>query len=194
MTTPNIKVLVLAAGASTRLGSPKQLLEFNGEQLLTLTLNKLQQFDNDCVFTILGANATHIKEKSTATLNNLLHNPNWEEGMGNTIAFGIEHITRKYPNLDGILVTTCDLPLITASDYFNITQLLTTPQQIVASVAQGTLCPPVLFGKDYFNELKQLNGQKGAKAVINKHLQHIVEYPNSRAASDVDTLSDLRKL
>ena len=137
-TQNNIAILILAAGESSRMGQPKQLLPVNNDTLLqhaaTTALNITPN-----VTVVLGANNTTIQH----TLQHLpiqhIVNPDWPRGMGTSIKAGVAQCIASTPQLDAILLMTCDQPLITSQHLQNIiTQYQTTNKHIVATTYNNT--------------------------------------------------------
>ena len=113
--------------------------------------------------------------------------------MGSSLAYACKKIfsENKY---DGILITLSDLPLVTKSDYQNMIDLFEFQNDIVATKANGAIGVPAIFGRDYFDELIQMEGVKGAKPLIQKYANKVKVYENKRASFDVDTEDDYKRL
>lgn len=190
-----IVALILAAGESSRLGKPKQNLAYKNNTLLNhikehLSLNIVAQ-----TFIVLGAYADDIKEMSGLEDSEIIKFETWKEGMGSSLAFACSKIFINN-DFEGILVTLSDLPLVDADDYQKMIDLFQSKHDIVATKAKNSLGVPAIFGANYFNELLQVKGSKGAKPLIHKYIDKVKVYENEKAAVDIDTLenySDLTK-
>ena len=187
-----LAILVIAAGASRRLGQPKQLLQHHNTSLLNHTLQECVASGIGAVHLVLGANIDQIKRQ--VNLNIPIHfNENWANGIGESIAFGVRKIMEN--NYNGIIIAVGDQP------YFNrniLTAIMAkqreTKRQIIISkydIGAGTPC---FFDKKLFVELSQLHSDIGAKPIIKKYndLVETVDFPNGNI--DIDTVADLKYL
>ena len=107
----NIQLLLVAAGASSRMGEPKQLLPWNNQTLIEHQLNNLLK-TNTTTSVVLGANAEKISSVIDSLPISIFTNPKWQNGMGNSISFGIQQLLEKDANIDGILISLIDQPPI----------------------------------------------------------------------------------
>jgi molybdenum cofactor cytidylyltransferase len=192
----NIAILILAAGGSTRMGSPKQLLKWKQTTLIGHTIATAQKLELSKTIIVLGANYNSIKTKIERYQVETLINKDWRSGLGNSIAFGVRSILECNLDLDGVLVILADQPLVDTA-YLNslIKAFEIGKRQIIASAykenKQGV---PVLFDKFYFKELSQLNDDKGAKAILQKYANKAIGMNAEGLVSDIDTLDDYKKL
>lgn len=181
--------LILAAGESQRLGHPKQILPYGNTTLLNHLKKQLNPEIVERTYIVLGAYVKEIVDKAELKPPEYFEFKGWQEGMGSSLAFGCKSIL-EVQNCDGILITLSDLPLVSASDYRAMTTLFSNPSDIVATESNGILGVPAIFGSDYFKELKQLKGEKGAKPLIQKHKDNVLVYKNDHASTDIDTPVD----
>ena len=193
---PNIAILILAAGGSTRMGEPKQLLNWKRTTLIGHAIETTQQLGQSKTIVILGANYDSIKSKIEHYRIKVLNNKYWKFGLGNSLAFGIKSILRSNLNLDGVLVMLADQPLVDSAFLSSIIEAFKAGnQQIVASIykdsKQGV---PVLFDKFYFEELSQLNDDKGANAILQKYVDKLTGINADGIVSDIDTINDYEQL
>jgi len=194
--TSNIAVIILAAGASSRMGTPKQLLKWKNTTLLGHALKTTKGINQSKIVVVLGANFELIKAKVNLDNCEILKNENWEEGLGKSIATGVSHVLRNDLNIDAVLVMLADQPLIDGA-YLN-TMIIAYREgafQIVAtSYKNGKQGVPVLFDKAYFQELSQLNDDKGAKAILRKHAANVIVVNATHDVSDIDTIDAYERL
>ena len=193
---PNIAVIILAAGASTRIGTPKQLLKWKNTTLLGHAIITAKKLNTKDIIVILGNNYALIKSKINNSGIQILNNKNWKNGLGNSIAFGVNNILENKSNIDGILIMLSDQPLID-SEYLNslINKFIIGKHQIIAtSYKSGKQGVPVLFDRIYFNELSKLNDDKGAKAIIEKYIKNVLVINGEQIVSDIDTLENYKNL
>lgn len=186
-------IIILAAGSSSRLGSPKQNLTFKGQTLLQHAINTAIQVNCGPVVVVLGGNAELI----TPTLENftadVIFNADWQQGMSSSIRIGIQHLQENHPGTTSVILMPCDQPFVDEA----ILQKLTAaekPGTIVASGYNDTIGPPAFFDGYYFPELLMLRGNEGAKHLILKHGEHVVTVPFPLGSVDIDTLEDFEKL
>ena len=97
-------VLILAAGASTRLGHPKQLLDFNGLSLLEHSLKVALASQAQHVLVVLGAHSEKIKNETDFSNAQVVINNEWKEGMASSIRCGINFFNDNYPQIEGVIV------------------------------------------------------------------------------------------
>lgn len=187
-------ILILAAGNSSRLGEPKQLLKFNGKTLLRNVVEEAVKV-SESIIVVTGSGHTDIVEEIEDLEVKIVENINWNEGMGSSIKIGMIQLSNKFPEVQNVIVSVCDQPFIKASVFSDLIQIQKDSQKgIVASKYSDTLGTPVLFTKKYFEEISKLSGQEGAKKVIQKFKDDIAEMNFEKGAIDIDTQNDYQKL
>ncbi len=177
------------------MGEPKQLLPWKNTFLLSHTINNALQLGSSKTVVVLGANYKRIKAEIQQETIQIVFNADWKNGLGSSIAFGVKYIMRNY-NVDGVLITLADQPLIDAT-YLNtlIGSFKMGKKQIVASnYGNEKLGVPALFDSCYFEELSELNQDKGAKKVIENHLENVLALNAKHFISDIDTMEDYKRL
>lgn len=189
----NIVIVILAAGASSRLGHSKQLIEFNGKTLLQHSIENAKESRATKVFVVLGHQFDrlneHIKSSEVIVLNNL----NWTGGMGASLSFCLRQISSLHPDTDAVLISTCDQPFVNAAIYNKLIDIFEdTNCAIVACRYLDVVGVPALFSRLHFAELSQLSGREGARKIIQRHIDatKIVDFPHG--AFDIDTTADLQ--
>ena len=188
-------IVILAAGASTRLGEPKQQLLFQGKTLLQRALQTA--LDSGCapVAVVLGANAEKLIPELAGKPVTVVQNPNWQEGMGSSIRAGLQELLRLKPELSEVIFMVCDQPFVEAGVLKRLVQAKQDGRSgIIASAYQGTVGTPVLFDQVYFPELLALQGQEGAKKIILKHQPQVTAITFEAGAIDIDTQEDYSAL
>jgi molybdenum cofactor cytidylyltransferase len=187
-------LIILAAGASTRLGFPKQTLLFKGKTLLEIAIEAGIRSKCEPVIVILGANADAIAPGIKNYDITTIHNPDWEEGMASSIRLAITHI-KKNEAINSIIIMLCDQPYVSRT---LINSLLykqqETEKNIIACSYKDTLGVPALFSSRLFDELLLLQGQEGAKKLFNTHTNDIAIIPFEKGGIDIDTLADYENL
>jgi molybdenum cofactor cytidylyltransferase len=194
-TTGNIGIVLLAAGASRRLGKPKQLLRFQNETLLKRTVKIA--LDSNCrpVIVVLGANAERLALEIEEFDVEIVANTEWEHGMGTSIRVGIKRFSENHPNASGVILMVCDQPFVSVDLIEKMVrnfQLSNAP--IVASFYGDTMGVPALFSRCIFPELMLLEADNGAKKIIYKHRENVIKIPFEVGSIDIDTEQDYLSL
>ncbi len=184
-------ILVLAAGNSSRLGQPKQLLIFRNSSLLQNVVMEAEKVANAVVAVVTGAWQAQVENDVAGKDVLLFHNAAWESGMATSIKTGIDGLNKLYPELDAVILTVCDQPFLTGANFSAlIREYLLSDKGIVASSYNDTVGSPVLFSREYFPELMQLDGQEGAKKLIYAHGNDSASVPFPEGQTDIDTMQD----
>lgn len=186
-------IIVLAAGSSSRMGSAKQNLLFRGQTLLQTAIKTASASDNAAVAVVLGANAEIISSTLTGESVTVFVNKNWETGMGTSISFGLKELLKLQPELTSVLFMLTDQPL-TEAGVINLLIEKAAPGKIIASSYNNTSGPPILFDKVFFTELLAMQGNEGAKKILQKHPEAVIEVPFPSGAFDIDTPEDYKRL
>jgi molybdenum cofactor cytidylyltransferase len=161
-----VTIIVLAAGASKRLGHPKQLVEIDGEPLIARAAR------------IAGSVAkTIVVTRAEFAFGDAIVNEHAEEGMASSIRLGVAAC-------DGdVLLMTCDQPHVTAG---HLRALIDAGAPIAATAYAGIAGVPAFFTKAFREELLALKGDVGARSVIERHRDVVVAIPLPEAELDVD--------
>ncbi len=176
-----IAAVVLAAGASRRLGEPKQLVRLGGERLLERAVRVAREAGCDPVLVVLGCGAERIAAECALGAAQVVMNEDWAEGMGASIRVGVATLPE---DVDGAVVMTCDQPAVTAD---HLGRLIDAGGDAVAASAYvGRGGVPAFFRARYFAELLQLRGDAGARAL----LETAVAVELRQGELDVDTPDD----
>jgi molybdenum cofactor cytidylyltransferase len=183
-------IIILAAGASTRMGQSKQLLNVEGQSLLTRTVDTALNSLAKKIVVVLGANESdHTRVLSNLSVD-VVSNGDWQKGMGSSIKTGLRYLMET-TTLHAVIILVCDQPLLDPAHINKlITEHHTSKKPIVASSYAGTNGVPVLFEKGCFPDLLNLSDDQGAKKIIQQHPEWIstVSFPEGKI--DLDTLED----
>lgn len=165
----NIAILILAAGSSSRMGQPKQLLPWKDTTLLGNAIRNATTSTAKAIYVVLGANAKRIQKEIVDGEIEVIENPDWQHGIGSSIGIGMKMLLKKDNDFDGILIMLADQPLID-KDYLNlmITSFYSQREHIIATAYKNRAGVPALFYKAYFNELADLKNDFGAKEQIGR--------------------------
>lgn len=193
--TPTVGLLLLAAGASRRLGGePKQLLSYEGESLLRRAARTALTSLCRPVVVVTGAHRERVENEVADLPLEIVVNEQWATGMAASIRTGMEHLI-AHAETCAVVVMLCDQPLVGAP---LINKLVAAYRQTGAPLAaakyNGTHGVPALFDRQLYPALLALTGSQGAKSIILAHSAHLSEVPAPEAALDVDTLEDYERL
>jgi molybdenum cofactor cytidylyltransferase len=184
-------IVILAGGASTRLGKPKQLLQYHGKTLLNHAVNEAINAKADAVVVILGKNADLFEGEIDKEQVLVVINKDWEEGMASSVRLGLDTLLKIKPYIDAVIFMVCDQPYVSSSVLNElITRQQKTTKQIVTCNYGESIGPPALFHKKYFRELAKLNGDVGAKNIIQQNINDVATIPFPEGKIDIDTEDD----
>jgi molybdenum cofactor cytidylyltransferase len=187
--------VVLAAGPSKRMGSPKQLLEFRGQTLLRRAASAALEAGCRPVIVVTGANAAASRKALRGLDVREAENEQWESGISSSVRVGIEGMVTAEPRVNAVVLMVCDQPFVTREIVAGLVAThRETARAIIASSYGGTYGVPALFSREYFAELTTLKGAAGAKQVIQEHLPKVHLLPFPEGEIDVDTPDDFARL
>ena len=186
--------LLLAAGGSSRLGQPKQLLQFNSKTLLRHAAEAMAASICDPVFVVLGAETARSAEEIEGLSVFQCLNENWKSGMSSSIKVGIAKLVEIAPEIDAVLISLCDQPFVTAEMLNRFCEkFAASGSNVVAAKYNGVAGVPALFSRELFGDLTRLDGDKGARDLI-RGRSDIATVDLPEAAFDIDTPDDASKL
>jgi molybdenum cofactor cytidylyltransferase len=187
-----IPVMVLAAGSSSRLGTPKQLLPFRGKPLLAHAV--AVAIGCGPVFVVLGSRVDELLLVAEAAGGRAAVNPDWEQGMGSSVRTGLAAVEAALPGAAAVLLTVCDQPHVSAELFGEMVRAFRSGRELVACEYSGTVGVPALFARRYFPELRELAPDAGAKRLLARHAQDVFAVPFPAGVFDIDTPADARLL
>lgn len=195
MNNHTTSILIIAAGASVRLGSPKQLLPWGNTTLLGHTVEQALNTGIKKINLVLGAHFEQVKASVSNYKLNVHYHANWQQGMGSSIAYGVTQILQQQKDTEAILILLTDQPLIDSAFINKLLQCTEQhPQQIIATWYGNRNGVPALFPKAFFPELLQLKGDEGARQLLNNSSIPILTVDGEDKQADIDTLEDYQKL
>ena len=188
-------IVILAAGVSTRMGSPKQLLAYKGQNLLRHSVDTALETGCQSVFVVLGANMELLKKELKDKPVIIIENKNWEEGMASSIRSALQNITGTILRPDCIIFMVCDQPFVNSSLLLNLLEKKQqTGMPIVASSYGDKMGTPALFHKSFFSALMELKGDKGAGKLISDNADKVATVSFPQGITDIDTEEDYELL
>jgi molybdenum cofactor cytidylyltransferase len=212
-----IAAVILAAGESSRLGQPKQLIQFRGKTLVRRMVDAASHAGCRPILVVVGnskripqvhaprslrgetkqhemelADAISCELKETGAT--IVANPNWKFGIGTSIRAGVQHLMDTAPGVEATVLLTCDQPYV---DRTVIDGLITLRQKtrkpIVAASYAGTLGVPALFDRSRLPQLLNLDDSVGAKSIILSNRDRVAEFPFPEGEIDIDTVEDYER-
>lgn len=187
----NLHAVVLAAGGSSRFGSPKQLVRFQGKLLLHRVLAAAGEVA-PVVTVVLGAHAAEIAAILPSGRISVLVNRDWQEGIGSSLRTAAHAL---HGACDGVMVLLADQPLVAAASLGRLASAWRrSSRQIIASRYGDVVGVPAIFPRWCFSDLCELRGDQGARALISRYSDHVQAVPHPEAAVDIDHPEDLLSL
>ncbi len=184
-----LHVLVLAAGASTRFGSPKQLVRVQGRPLLHRAVAHAAEIAGQAVLVVLGAHAADLAPLLRHSTASVIVNRAWSEGIASSIRAGIAHLP---PSCDGVLILLADQAAVTVEDLRRLAGVWRrNPQCIVAARYETTVGVPAIFPRAEFAQLAALRGDRGARDLLRRAADRVMAIELANAGIDIDTPEDL---
>jgi len=188
-----VPAIILAAGASRRLGQPKQLVQVAGETLLARTIRMVGEAEADPVFVVLGAHHEVIAANVDLSHVHPVCNPHWEQGIASSIQAGMNAMQQFDPEAEAVLLLVCDQPRLSAAHLRSLIEAYeqSVGSTIVASEYAGIAGIPAIFPASQFARLMALKGDAGARFLLRDPALPRVALSLEGGEIDVDTPSDL---
>jgi molybdenum cofactor cytidylyltransferase len=188
--------IIVAAGSSSRLGQPKQLIRIEGEPLLQRAIRIAQEAGASPVLVVLGAHRELIGSQVDFSDAKIVVNDEWQEGLASSIRAGVRALEREAPDALGILLMICDQSRVTAEHLRNMIDVFRTQPGInsIASTYIGTRGIPAIFPISAIPDLCALRGDKGARGLLAAPPWPVIEIPLEGGELDIDRPEDLERL
>jgi molybdenum cofactor cytidylyltransferase len=185
--------VILAAGGSTRLGEPKQMLVHHGQTLVRRAA--LVALDAGCAPVCIVIGDPRIAAAVAGLKMQIVGNAQWSRGIGTSIRCGVEACEIADPNLAAVAILVCDQPDMDARLITTLRKAITESSRGIAAAGySGTVGVPAIFSRHYFPKLRALPDDRGAKLLLQSHADDIVAVPFPGGALDIDTPADLHHL
>lgn len=192
-TTPQVAAIVLAAGASTRMGQSKQLLPVGGQPMVRKVTAAACESELAQVVVVVGAHADAVRLALTGLPVDIVFNDSWAEGMSTSMRAGLSALTS---GIQAVLIVLADQPGLTP-DLLDtlVARYHASRAAIVAPFYQGQRGNPVLFDRSLLGELKATRGDQGGRMLILQHERDVerVEVDDPSVLLDVDNRQDYEK-
>lgn len=188
-----IAAVILAAGGSTRLGSPKQVLLHDGQPLVRRAALAALAAGTDPVIVVVGSDSGLV----TSALHDvpslvIVANDAWQSGQASSLRVGLRAAMAAMA--DGAVVMLADQPLIESSALARLLSKFDRGHRIVASAYDGTVGAPAIFGVEHFDELMHLTGDSGAGKWLRDQGKIVTTVSLPEAMLDIDTRADAAAL
>lgn len=188
-----VAAIVLAAGRSSRMGPNNKLLEpIEGKPIVAHVAGAALDSGAAPVIVVTGYDAPRVAEALSDRKVTIVHNAAFDEGLSSSLKAGLSAVP---PDSDGALVLLGDMPAVEDSVLVALMAEFTGGEAICVPVRQGRRGNPVLWGLSYFAEMMQLTGDVGAKQLLARHADRVIEVPvgSDGIFADVDTPADLAR-
>ena len=190
-----VGAIILAAGAATRMGAPKQLLRYQGKTLIERCIWQALEARLDPVVVVVGAGAREIRAAITGQPVEVVENPAWQSGMGSSLNAGMRGLAETGAELKAVAVLLADQPRVLAEHLSAMRQLLQAGSvPAVAALYSGGLGVPAFFSRELFGALAGLPPEAGARQLLRGSGLQVAAYPLPEAAVDIDTPEDFARL
>ena len=192
----SVGAIILAAGASSRLGQPKQLLMYRGESLLARAIRLANEAGASPVLAVVGANRKLILDAVKFGDSIPTVNERWAQGISTSIHAGLDGLVNTTPDAGAVLMMACDQPRLTADHLRALIHrfALQSEPSIVTSAYAEVLGIPALFPRNVFARLRALEGDKGARALLVDPPCPLIPMPFAGGEVDIDWPEDLSAL
>lgn len=189
----SVAAIIVAAGSSSRLGEPKQLILIDGEPLLQRAIRCAVEAGASPVFVMLGAHRDLIEHSIDFRSAKLVVNDEWEEGLASSIRMGVKTAQTEAPTAEGLLLMTCDQPSVTAEHLHRLILMSYAQSAPTAIVSRygGTRGIPAIFPRQAIHDLLDLRGDKGARELLAKPPWPVISIPLAGGEIDIDSPKDL---
>jgi molybdenum cofactor cytidylyltransferase len=194
MNQANVAAIILAAGASRRLGRPKQLVEYKGETLIERAVRITLEAGLDPVIVVLGAEQEAVRGALGTRAVAIVENEAWQEGISSSMRTGLKALEGMAPDAAGALIMPCDQPRLSPEHLSRMIGLFAKESGIVASTYAGVRGVPAVFPRDAWGELMRLSGDVGARRLLGDAARRVVEVRFEGGDLDIDVPEDLRRL
>lgn len=183
-------IIILAAGSSSRLGRPKQLIKHQGISLIRKTIIECLTADLGEVIVVLGAYYDEISEEIHDLNAQIIRHTQWVDGMGKSISYAARQLDE--PSIDGVYIVIADQMHFGSDVLHHMHHHIQHPKEdIIICRYQEGHGPPSYFGVSYLDELKRLNGDSGARSVVRDHPDQVTIVDFELGHIDIDTPEDL---
>ena len=189
-----VAAIILAAGGSSRMGRPKQLLKTDGVSFVRRTAETALASQCYRVFVVVGAQSDAVREELEGLDITIVTNTLWHSGMGSSIRTGMQALKSDRHTYGAALFLLIDQPAVTTALLNTIIDAFREGSGLVASAYAGSVGVPALFAAAYFEALRNLPAESGAKMLLKRHKADVARISFPEGAFDIDTQADFERL
>lgn len=189
-----VAAIILAAGGSSRMGRPKQLLKTDGVSFVRRTAETALASQCDRVFVVVGAQKNAVIKELEELDVTIVTNALWHSGMGSSIRTGMQALKADRHTYDAALFLLIDQPAVTTALLNSIIDAFREGSDLVASEYADSVGVPALFAAAYFEALGNLPSDSGAKMLLKRHGADVTRILFPEGAFDIDTQADFERL
>ncbi len=190
-----LSVIILAAGAARRMNQAKMLLPFEKATILETIIEKAKHTNPDAICVVTGFYHQAIVEQIQDNQIQFVYNENWSEGMSGSIKIGLDFVVSLNTDIKMVLIMVADQPFISSSLLDAMIALQKSSNKgIVAASYAGVAGTPVLFCRNHFSNLEKLQGDKGARSILQQYPDDLTMIDFPLGEIDIDTEADYHKL
>lgn len=186
----NLVIIILAAGKASRMGFAKQLLPWKGKTVIENRVELTTSLPHTSTIVVTGAYHKKIEEKLRNYPIQCIYNSNWQEGMGSSISVGAQAAMKENP--DGIMVVLADQVAIQRHHLLDLIHAYhqKNGEYCICSFYNNIIGVPAIFPKEWYESLKNLKGDQGARKLFYKRPEEVLSLTLHEAATDIDTPKD----
>ena len=189
-----VAMVILAAGGSRRMGSPKQLLRIDGVTLVRRAAEVALASRCEGIYVVVGSAAEGVRHEVGKLALEVVENRRWEAGLAGSIRVGVETVRAAHPEFDAVILAPVDQPRIHPALLDRLIEVFEGGERgIVACTYAETVGAPALFSRGHFADLAGLPGDRGAKSVIEAREAELATIPFPEGATDLDTPEDFQR-
>ena len=185
--------IILAAGGSTRMGHPKQLIKWHGKTLLNHVIEKTHQANLSPTIIVLGAHRKTIENSIIQNpQNKIIVNHNWQNGLSTSVKEAIKNLPE---NIKSVIIFLADQPQVKFETINSlIDKSLESDADVIIPIKDGKKGNPILIKSTIFDSIDQLKGDQGFRQIINSFSQDYIESNDNSIFLDIDFESDIEEL
>jgi molybdenum cofactor cytidylyltransferase len=192
MQRPDIAAIILAAGGSSRFGGIKQTMDYDGEPLIRRAANAAFGTRANPIVVVVGANNAESGRALHGLDVEIILNESWKSGISSSLATGIRRV--KESNAKAALITLADQPLVDTTALNRLIAAFDDDHTVIASSYASTIGVPAIFGREFFDDLENLEGDRGAGQWLRAHSHLVTSIPLPEAETDIDTPEDMNAI